>query len=131
MCSSCTWACRRKVECRSCFLPVLRSRRACMLLFITVHLHNHFWEGKNVFQCLIQMCTEILSSLTSLPTKCPTFPAVLPGSSIAYHLHSPLPSLCSRRKRPHVVSTAPISSEGTALSLCLLLSSQSLYRNVS
>lgn len=58
-------------------------------------------------------------------TKRPTSSAGIPGPPIVRHLHSPLPSLCSGRKRPRVeASTAATSHESTAwVSVCCLAAS--------
>lgn len=128
---------RGKVECTSCFLPVFTatghaysSSSQCISTTFSIL----FWglEGK----CILIFSANIhrdlfLSGVTGFPTKCPTSPAVIPGPSTAYHLQSPLPSLCPGRKRPSVEAPAATVNHGnTALGFCPLLSCQSSYRNV-
>ena len=129
---------RGKVECRSCFLPVLHSHRACILIFITVHLHNcvSSVSGDGDGECILISSANthrdlFLSSVTGFPTNCPTSSAVIPGALIAHRFQSPLCYLCPGRKRPRVEApAAALSCGSTALGFCLLLSCQSSYRNV-
>lgn len=92
-----------------------------------------FW---GLGECILIFSANIhrdlfLSGVTGFPTKCPTSPAVIPGPSTAYHLQSPLPSLCPGKKRPSVEAPAATVNHGnTALGFCPLLSCQSSYRNV-
>lgn len=101
-------------------------RRTCPQLFLFYSGEGE-WRGREGRECILIFSANwrrdlILSGFAGFLTKCPTSLAVIPDSSIANCLQSPLPSFCPGRKGPCVASpTAAVSCGSTALGFCSLL----------